>query len=94
LVANSDARRVDPAIVSAERSAAAHTSWRNTTDRKARAMPGQAGLRARFEREVDPDRKATPEQRAQMVESAVKAHFAKLRAASLRARQAKAARRG
>jgi hypothetical protein len=61
---------------------AALESWANTPDRAARASLGQAGLRARFEREardrLGPD--ATEQQVADAAESARKAHFTRLRA--------------
>ena len=64
---------------------AAHARWANE-DPTANAARGQAGLTARFEREVDPDGTLDPAERARRVESARRAHFARLALASSRAR--------
>lgn len=70
---------------------AAHTSWANTSDRKARTAAGTAALLSKFEREVDPDGVLDPAERARRAESARKAHFARLALKSAQARRKKAA---
>jgi hypothetical protein len=69
---------------------AAHESWAATPDRSARAARGAAGLRDRFRREarerLGPD--ATAAQVDDAAESALRAHFTRLGAASAAARRA------
>lgn len=64
---------------------AAHIRW-SKEDPAPNAARGQAGLTARFEREVDPDGTLPPAERARRVESARKAHFARMAFQSARAR--------
>jgi hypothetical protein len=52
------------------------------------AARGQAGLLARFEREVDPDGTLEPAERARRAEAARKAHMQRLALASSKARGA------
>lgn len=66
---------------------AAHTSWANTDDRRARTANGTAALLSKFEREVDPDGTLDPSERARRAESARKAHFARLAFKSAQARR-------
>ena len=68
---------------------AAHTSWANTQDPKARTAAARDKFAARFEREVDPDGVLAPEERARRAESARKAYFARLAFRSAAARRAK-----
>ena len=68
---------------------AVHTSWANTTDRRARTAPATAASMARFEKLVDPDGVLPAEERAARAESARKAHMARLALASARARRSK-----
>lgn len=74
-------------------SLAAHTSWANTDDRRARTAPGRAASDARFEKLVDPDGTLTPAERAKRAENARKAHFQRMAFNSAKVRQAKAAAR-
>ena len=71
---------------------AAHTSWANTRDRSARTAAGTRGLLEKFTREarerLGPD--ATERQVADAAESARRAHYARLSAAGVAARRAKA----
>lgn len=67
-----------------------HTSWSHTTDRPARTAPARQGFQQKFEREVDPDGTLDATTRAQMAESAFKAHMARMALASVKAREAKA----
>jgi hypothetical protein len=68
---------------------AANTRW-SREDPAANAERGQAGLVARFEREVDPDGLLDPAERERRVECAKKAHFQRLAFASSKARARKA----
>jgi hypothetical protein len=67
--------------------AAAHVRWAHESDRSKATSCARAGLQARFEREVDPDRRLDPIERAKRVESRRKAYYADL------ARRSAAARR-
>jgi hypothetical protein len=69
---------------------AAHTRWAKTEDRSATARAGQAGLLARFERDVDPEGRLAPEERALRAESARRAHFQRLARKSAQARSTSA----
>lgn len=68
----------------------AHVSWARTEDRAARSAKGQAGLRAKFEREVDPDGVLTDAERAFRADQLHKAHMLRLANASAKARAKKA----
>lgn len=68
---------------------AAHTRWSKTTDRTAATQPARDGLTKRFEDQVDPERRLSPDERAQRVESARRAHFQRLALKSAQARRAK-----
>lgn len=72
---------------------AAHTSWANTADPRARTKPAVEAFLARFERQVDPDGRLDPTERARRAEHARKAYFARLALKSARARRARAAAR-
>jgi len=65
---------------------AAHTSWANTADPTARTQAGRDTFLKRFEDQVDPDRRLSPEVRAKRAESAKKAYFAQLALKSAKAR--------
>lgn len=67
---------------------AAHARW-SQEDPTANAIRGQAGLLAKFEREVDPDGVLPPAERARRAESARRAHMTRLALASSKARAAK-----
>lgn len=64
---------------------AANTRW-SREDPAPAAARGQAGLQARFEREVDPDQTLAPEERARRASAACKAHFQRLALRSARVR--------
>lgn len=68
---------------------AAHESWANTPDRTARAMPGAAGLLAKFEREARErlGEDATEAAVQAAAESARRAHYARMSAAGVAARR-------
>jgi hypothetical protein len=63
------------------------TSWANTTNRTARTQPARDAFLARFDRQVDPDGRLEPHQRAQRAEAARRAYFAQLARRSARARR-------
>jgi hypothetical protein len=64
---------------------AAHARWAKE-DPRATAERGQAGLLARFEREVDPDSQLPPAERRRRAESRRREHMARLGLASSKAR--------
>lgn len=63
---------------------AAETRWSKTPDRAAATAPARAGLRARFEREADPEGVLSAEERAYRADKLMKAHMLRL---SLKAKQ-------
>lgn len=65
----------------------AYKSWAHTPDRAARTLPGRLGLLAKFERQVDPDNKLMPAERAKRANSLRKAYYADLALKSARARR-------
>ncbi len=65
---------------------AANARW-SREDPAPNAARGQAGLTARFEREVDPHGVLNPAERERRVECARRAHFQRLALASSRARR-------
>ena len=69
---------------------AAHERWAKTPDRSAATAPARRGLEAKFEREVDPDGRLSPAERAKRVENARKAYYARLALKSAEARRRKA----
>ena len=78
------------AFTTATARAAAHTSWANTLDRSARTENLRRGLAAKFEREARErlGPQASERQIADAADSARKAHYARLAAAGVAARQA------
>jgi hypothetical protein len=66
---------------------AANTRWGKTTDRTAATEAARRGLRAKFEREADPDGVMNPADRARAAENLQHAHC--LRMAAARAAAAK-----
>jgi hypothetical protein len=71
---------------------AANTRWSRENPAPTAAR-GQAGLQARFAREVDPDGALEPAERARRAEAARKAHMQRLALASSKARGARKAAR-
>lgn len=69
--------------------AAVHRSWSRTEDRSARTANARTAALARFEREVDPDGRLAPAERARRAEHARKAHMLELSARGVAARRAK-----
>lgn len=74
----------------------AHKSWQNTEDRAARTLPARMAALERFERQVDPDGKLTPQERAIRAEHARRAHFQRMamKSAAARKRRGAMVRRG
>jgi hypothetical protein len=66
---------------------AAHESWARTPDRSARTAPAREAALARFEEQVDPERKLAPDVRAQLAESARRAYFSRLARRSVQVRR-------
>ncbi len=67
--------------------AASNSYWSSCDDRAAHTAPGRKAFAEKFERQVDPDNKLTPEERARRAEHARKAYFAKLALKSAKARR-------
>lgn len=65
----------------------AHESWARTEDRSARTAPARKAMLDKFERQVDPDGKLTPAERAKRAENARKAYFSRLALKSAQARR-------
>jgi hypothetical protein len=85
--------RFTPAQRTLRGQVAALERWARTpqAEREAGARRGQAGLLARFEREIDPHGTLPPAERARQAERLRKAHMKRLALASSRARAAKKA---
>jgi hypothetical protein len=58
---------------------AAEISWARTADRSARTRPARQAFLKRFEREVDPDGKLPPDERARRANHALRAYMLQLR---------------
>lgn len=69
----------------------AHTSWANTEDRPARTAPARQKFLDRFEREVDPEGRLTPQERGIRAEHARKAYFTRLSFLAAEARRRRSA---
>jgi hypothetical protein len=83
------ARKADPnaSLRSLRGRIGAYTRWANTDDRWKATQPAREGLYAKFEREVDPDGKLSPQERAKRAEYARKAYYQRLALKSVQARQ-------
>ena len=57
---------------------AAHTRWSQCDDRVGATEPARDAFEARFEREVDPDGRLDPTERARRAQNAKRAYFARL----------------
>ena len=57
---------------------AAAERWGRTPDRTAATAPARAGLRAKFEREVDPDGTLDPAELGRRVDQLVRAHMLRM----------------
>ena len=65
---------------------AAAERWGRTADRAAATEPARDGLRARFEREADPDGTLSPDERARRADHLMRAHMLRM---SLKAKNAR-----
>ena len=79
-----------PSIRTLRARLAAHESWARTSDRSARTAPAREAAWSRFDREVDPDGKLDPQERARRAEHARKAYFLRLAMKSAQARRHRA----
>lgn len=70
-------------------SIAAHSRWAHCPDRTAATAAARRAFADRFEREVDPEGRLTPQERAKRAAHARRAHMQKL---ALRSAQARARR--
>ena len=81
----------DAGLTASERSIrgriGAYTRWANTEDRYMATRPAREGLYAKFEREVDPEGKRAPQERAKRAEFAQKAYYQRLALKSAQARR-------
>lgn len=84
--------KLTPAQRSLRGKIGANTRW-SREDPALTAARGQAGLQARFEREVDPDGTLSLAERTRRAEAAYKAHMQRLALASAKARSARKAAR-
>jgi hypothetical protein len=66
---------------------AAHESWARTEDRSARTANARRAMLDKFEREVDPDGKLAPAERARRAEHKRRAYFKRLALKSAQARR-------
>ncbi|WP_222267190.1 hypothetical protein [Modestobacter marinus] len=82
--ASGDSRARDRAVIA--RIAAAER-WARTPDRAAATEPARRGLRARFEREADPDGILDAAERARRADALMTAHMLRLARASAKTRR-------
>lgn len=68
----------------------AHVSWARTEDRAVRTAPARRALRAKFEREVDPEGRLSEQELAIRTDHAMRAYFQRM---ALRREQARRDRR-
>jgi hypothetical protein len=68
---------------------AAEISWARTYDRSARTRPAREAFLKRFEREVDPDNKLSPDERRRRAEHAKRAYMLQLAKKAIAARKAR-----
>jgi hypothetical protein len=67
---------------------AAEISWARTEDRSARTRPAREAFLRRFEDEVDPERKLSPDERTRRANHALRAYMLRLRKRSSTRRRA------
>ncbi len=80
-------RRATPADRSLSARANAHKLWAHVPDRTAHTEPARRAFDERFQREVDPEGKLPPDERARRAEHLRKAYFLRLALASAKARR-------
>ena len=69
---------------------AAHKSWANTADPAARTAAARAASLSRFAREVDPEGKLDPAERARRADHAMQAHMLRMSLKAAKARRERA----
>jgi hypothetical protein len=69
---------------------AAAERWAREPDRAAATAPARAGLRAKFERQVDPDGLLPPQDRARRADALQHAHMLRMSRAAARGRSRRA----
>ena len=74
------ARVLSARIAAAER-------WGHTTDRSAATAPARRGLRAKFEREADPDGALSAQERTRRADQLMHAHMLRMSRAAAQARR-------
>jgi hypothetical protein len=57
---------------------AAAERWGRAADRTAQTAPARRGLRAKFERQVDPDGSLSPDERARRADHLMRAHMLRM----------------
>jgi hypothetical protein len=72
---------------------AAHVRWAGCTDRTAATAAARQAFHDRWEKEVDPDGKLDPKERAKRAAHAKKAHYSRMALKSAQTRRAKSAAR-
>ncbi|SFF11884.1 hypothetical protein [Blastococcus tunisiensis] len=77
---------IDPQTARLRAQVAAHARWAKETDRTAATAAAREAAERRWDRQVDPDGKLDPAERAKRAESALKAEMARL---NLRRRMAR-----
>ena len=77
--------RVDGATLRAR--IAAYSRWAMTADATSATAPARSAFNARFDRQVDPEGKLAPVERARRAEAARRAYFTRLAYLSVKARQ-------
>jgi hypothetical protein len=80
-----DERALIARIAAAER-------WARTGDRKAATANARAALRARFERQADPDGVLPPDERGRRADALQQAHMLRMSLAARKARKGKTGR--
>lgn len=71
---------------------AAAERWGRTADRQAATAPARRGMRAKFEREADPDGTLSPAERERRADQLMHAHMLRMALASAKARSRRATR--
>jgi hypothetical protein len=77
---------LDPEVASLAAQIAAAERWGRVPDRAEATQPARAGLRAKFEREADPDGTLDPAERARRADHLQRAHMLRMSLAAKRAR--------
>jgi hypothetical protein len=80
-----DVRRQSDRVLIARIAAAER--WGRTADRAAATEPARRGLRAKFEREADPDGTLPPQERARRADLLMRSHMLRMSRAAAQARR-------